>query len=73
MPELIDHGHVYIAQPPLFKVKRGKNEQYMRDEKELSKYLMRKATDNVTVTMSESGNGLQGRRAEKDARDGWPS
>ena len=65
MPELIDHGHVYIAQPPLFKVKRGKNEQYMRDEKELSKYLMRKATDNVTVTISETKADYKGAELRK--------
>ncbi len=65
MPELIDHGHVYIAQPPLFKVKRGKNEQYMRDEKELSKFLMRKATDNVTVTISETNTDFKGAELRK--------
>jgi DNA gyrase subunit B len=65
MPELIDHGHVYIAQPPLFKVKRGKNEQYMRDEKELSKFLMRKATDNVTVTISETKTDFKGAELRK--------
>jgi DNA gyrase subunit B len=65
MPELIDHGHVYIAQPPLFKVKKGKNEQYMRDEKELSKYLMRKATDNVTVTVKDTSFEFKGAELRK--------
>src|ERR1044071_7713980 len=55
MPQLIDNGHVYIAQPPLFKIKKGKSEQYLRDEKDLSKFLMRKATENVTVTVKATG------------------
>jgi DNA gyrase subunit B len=65
MPELIDHGHVYIAQPPLFKVKKGKSEQYMRDEKEMSKFLMRKATENVTVTVKETDTEFKGAELRK--------
>jgi DNA gyrase subunit B len=60
MPELIERGHVYIAQPPLFKVKKGKSEQYMLDEKELSKFLMRKATENITVTVKSTGAEFKG-------------
>jgi DNA gyrase subunit B len=65
MPELIDHGHVYIAQPPLFKIKKGKNEQYLRDEKELQKFLMRKATENVTVTVKATGAEFRGAELRK--------
>ncbi|HSB10280.1 MAG TPA: DNA gyrase subunit B, partial [Blastocatellia bacterium] len=60
MPELIDRGHVYIAQPPLFKVKKGKNEQYMHDEKEMQAYLMRKATENLTVTVKATNAQFKG-------------
>ncbi|HMG35529.1 MAG TPA: DNA topoisomerase (ATP-hydrolyzing) subunit B [Blastocatellia bacterium] len=60
MPELIERGHVYIAQPPLFKIKKGKSEQYLRDEKELQKFLMKKATENVTVTVNATGAELKG-------------
>jgi DNA gyrase subunit B len=60
MPDLIDTGHVYIAQPPLFKIKKGKSEQYMLDDKEMSKFLMRKATENATVTVKSSGAELKG-------------
>jgi DNA gyrase subunit B len=65
MPELIEKGHVYIAQPPLFKIKKGRSEQYMRDEKELSKFLMRKATENVTVTIQSNGTQIKGAELRK--------
>ena len=60
MPELIDRGHIYIAQPPLFKIKKGKNEQYIHDEREMQKYLMRKATENVTVTVKSTDAQFKG-------------
>jgi len=65
MPELIDRGHVYIAQPPLFKIKKGKNEQYMRDEKEMQAYLMRKATENLTVTVKATNSQFKGAELRK--------
>ncbi|MFY9610867.1 MAG: DNA topoisomerase (ATP-hydrolyzing) subunit B [Blastocatellia bacterium] len=65
MPELIDHGHIYIAQPPLFKIKKGKSEQYMHDEKDLSKFLMRKATENITVTVKATDKELKGAELRK--------
>ena len=42
-------GHVFIAQPPLFKVKRGKKEEYIKDESSMFRYLMRQATNDMTV------------------------
>jgi len=65
MPELIDHGHVYIAQPPLFKIKKGRSEQYLHDERDLQKFLMRKATENVTVTVKATGVQLKGAELRK--------
>ncbi|HKQ04306.1 MAG TPA: DNA topoisomerase (ATP-hydrolyzing) subunit B [Blastocatellia bacterium] len=65
MPELIDRGHVYIAQPPLFKIKKGRSEQYLRDERDLQKFLMKKATENVTVTVKATGTQLKGAELRK--------
>jgi DNA gyrase subunit B len=59
MAELIERGHVYIAQPPLFKLKKGKNEQYIKDERQMSRFLLKKATENLTVEVR--GTEVKGR------------
>lgn len=63
MPQLIENGYVYIAQPPLYKVKRGRKEEYIKDEKAMFRYLMRQGTDDLKV--QADGRTVEGRELSR--------
>ncbi len=58
--ELIEQGYVYIAQPPLYKVKKGKSERYLKDDTALEDYLVELGTENVTVQAVSGGEPMTG-------------
>jgi len=62
MPEVIERGYLYIAQPPLFKVKKGKSENYVKDEKGLSQVLVEQGTDKQEVLIQNKGPAISGKK-----------
>jgi DNA gyrase subunit B len=69
MPELVERGHIYIAQPPLYKVKLGKEEQYLKDGIELDAYLLKVAIKDARLETGVAGAvTLQGEALEALAR-----
>jgi DNA gyrase subunit B len=62
MLELVERGHLYIAQPPLYKAKRGKKELYLKDEDALREYLLDEGVEGMTVRMEKSGKVLRGKQ-----------
>jgi DNA gyrase subunit B len=68
MPELIDRGYVYIAQPPLYKVKSGKTERYLKDDQDYHQFLLRMAMDDSSLMPRAGGDAITGSALEELAR-----
>ncbi|HUL96283.1 MAG TPA: DNA topoisomerase (ATP-hydrolyzing) subunit B [Usitatibacter sp.] len=69
MPALIERGHIYVAQPPLYKVKTGKEERYLKDELELKQHQLRKALHGAALVPGEGASPLSGEALEKIASE----
>ena len=65
LPELINHGYVYIAQPPLFRAKRGKSETYIKDERELDAFLVRRGVEHRSLRFAGTPAAIAGADLEK--------
>jgi DNA gyrase subunit B len=69
MPELIERGYIYIAQPPLYKIKKGKQEHYVKDDAGLNSYLIQMALDKAQLQTDENAPIIQGLGLEKLAQE----
>lgn len=68
MPQLVEHGHVYIAQPPLYKVKVGKDERYLKDELEEAQYMLQLALKDAEIVVREGAQPIRGETLDQLCR-----
>lgn len=69
MPELVERGHIYIAQPPLYKVKHGRDERYLKDDHELKEYLLRQALNDAEFRTSKNAEPMAREALEAIAKE----
>ena len=69
MPELVERGHIYIAQPPLYRIKRGKQERYVKDDSELNAFLLESALDGACLFVTADTPPIQGLALETMLKD----
>ena len=69
MPELVERGHIYIAQPPLYKVSKGRNKQYLKDDHELNELLLTQALDDANLHLSADAPAIAKDAFEALARE----
>jgi DNA gyrase subunit B len=72
MPELLEQGHIYIAQPPLYGIKQGKSLKYLKNEREMEDFLVNRATEGVVVTVEKTSkqySGVQLARLMREMHD----
>lgn len=68
MPELVERGHIYIAQPPLYKIKQGKDERYLKDDQEMKIYMLKVALANAALYPSAASTPIQAEALEQIAK-----
>lgn len=69
MPELVERGHIYIAQPPLYKVKHGKQERYLKDDHELKQYMLQMAMSEAELITEEGKEPISKAALEEVAKE----
>jgi len=69
MKEIVERGHIYIAQPPLYKIKKGKQEQYVKDDEELNNHLLQLAIDDAGLFVDDSTPAIKGVALEALAKE----
>ncbi|MGB7541441.1 MAG: DNA topoisomerase (ATP-hydrolyzing) subunit B [Burkholderiales bacterium] len=68
MPELVEHGHIYIAQPPLYKVKLGKQERYFKDDHERAQFMLAQALVGASLVPKKGAQAIEGKTLEQLAK-----